>query len=27
MLPSMALILLACIIWVHRAVDKELQEK
>ena len=26
MLPSMALILLACIIWVHRAVDKELQE-
>jgi len=26
-LPSMALILLACIIWVHRAVDKELQEK
>jgi len=27
MLPSMAFILLACIIWVHRAVDKELQEK
>lgn len=27
MMPSMALILLACIIWVHRSVNKELQEK
>ncbi len=27
MMPSMALILLACVIWIHRAVNKELQEK
>lgn len=27
MMPSMALILVACVIWVHRAVNKELQEK
>jgi hypothetical protein len=26
-LPPMALILIGCIIWVHRSVDKELQEK
>lgn len=26
-LPPFALILLGCIIWVHRSVDKELQEK
>ena len=26
-LPPFALILLGCIIWVHRACDKELQEK
>lgn len=26
-LPPMALILVACIIWVHRAANKELQEK
>ena len=27
MMPSMALILVACIIWVHRSLNKELQEK
>lgn len=27
MMPSMALILVACVIWVHRSVDKDLQEK
>ncbi len=27
MMPSMALILVACIIWIHRAVNKDLQEK
>lgn len=27
MMPSMALILVACVIWAHRAVNKELQEK
>ncbi|HRS67315.1 MAG TPA: NADH:ubiquinone reductase (Na(+)-transporting) subunit D [Paludibacteraceae bacterium] len=27
MLPSMALILLACVIWVHRSLNKDLQEK
>ncbi len=27
MMPSMALILVACVIWIHRAVNKELQEK
>ncbi len=27
MMPSMALILVACVIWVHRSVNKELQEK
>lgn len=27
MMPSMALILLACFIWIHRSVDKDLQEK
>ncbi len=27
MMPSMALILLACVIWVHRVINKELQEK
>lgn len=26
-LPPMALILVACIIWVHRSLDKDLQEK
>lgn len=26
-LPPMALIVVACIIWVHRAINKELQEK
>ncbi len=27
MMPSMALILVACYIWVNRAIDKDLQEK
>lgn len=27
MMPSMALILVACIIWIHRGVNKDLQEK
>lgn len=27
MMPSMALILVACIIWVHRSINKDLQEK
>lgn len=27
MMPSMALILVACIIWIHRSVNKNLQEK
>ncbi len=27
MMPSMALILVGCIIWVHRAINKDLQEK
>lgn len=27
MMPSMALILVACIIWVHRYINKDLQEK
>lgn len=27
MMPSMALILVACIIWVHRSLNKDLQEK
>ncbi len=27
MMPSMALILVACVIWVHRAINKDLQEK
>lgn len=27
MMPAMALILVACVIWVHRSADKELQEK
>ena len=27
MMPSMALILVACIIWIHRSVNKDLQEK
>ena len=27
MMPSMALILVACVIWAHRAANKELQEK
>lgn len=27
MMPSMALILVACIIWAHRAINKDLQEK
>lgn len=27
MMPAMALVLVACVIWVHRSVDKELQEK
>jgi Na+-transporting NADH:ubiquinone oxidoreductase subunit D len=26
-LPPMALIVVACIIWVHRAINKDLQEK
>ncbi|MDO4190076.1 MAG: NADH:ubiquinone reductase (Na(+)-transporting) subunit D [Bacteroidales bacterium] len=26
-MPAMAMILVACIIWVHRSVDKDLQEK
>ncbi|MGM9784942.1 MAG: NADH:ubiquinone reductase (Na(+)-transporting) subunit D [Candidatus Cryptobacteroides sp.] len=26
-LPPMALILLGCIVWVHRSIDKDLQEK
>ncbi|MBR5736676.1 MAG: NADH:ubiquinone reductase (Na(+)-transporting) subunit D [Bacteroidales bacterium] len=26
-LPPMALILLGCVVWVHRAIDKELQEQ
>ncbi|MCF0172640.1 MAG: NADH:ubiquinone reductase (Na(+)-transporting) subunit D [Bacteroidales bacterium] len=26
-LPPMALILLGCVVWVHRSVDKDLQEK
>jgi Na+-transporting NADH:ubiquinone oxidoreductase subunit D len=26
-LPPMALIVVACIIWVHRSINKELQEK
>ena len=27
MMPSMALLLVACIIWIHRSVNKDLQEK
>ncbi len=27
LMPSMALILVACIIWIHRSVNKDLQEK
>lgn len=27
MMPAMALIIVACIIWVHRSIDKDLQEK
>ena len=27
MMPSMALILVACIIWVHRSINKDLQDK
>ena len=27
MMPSMALILVACIIWVHRTIEKDLQDK
>lgn len=27
MMPAMALILVACIIWVHRSINKDLQEK
>lgn len=27
MMPAMALILVACVIWIHRSVDKDLQEK
>ncbi len=27
MMPSMSLIIVACIIWVHRAMNKDLQEK
>ncbi|MGM9806166.1 MAG: NADH:ubiquinone reductase (Na(+)-transporting) subunit D [Candidatus Aphodosoma sp.] len=27
MMPAMALIIVACVIWVHRSSDKELQEK
>lgn len=27
MMPAMALILVACVIWVHRSVDKDLQEQ
>ena len=27
MMPSMAMILLACVIWVHRSLNKDLQEK
>lgn len=27
MIPSMALILVACIIWIHRSIKKDLQEK
>ena len=27
MMPPMALILVACLIWIHRAVNKDLQEK
>ena len=27
MMPAMALILVACVIWVHRSVDKDLQDK
>ena len=27
MMPPMALILVACIIWIHRAFNKDLQEK
>jgi Na+-transporting NADH:ubiquinone oxidoreductase subunit D len=27
LMPPMALILVACIIWIHRAKNKELQEK
>ena len=26
-LPPMALILVGCIVWVHRAVNKDLQEQ
>jgi len=26
-MPSMALILVACIIWIHRSIKKDLQEK
>ena len=26
-LPPMALILLGCVVWVHRSIDKELQEQ
>ena len=26
-LPPMALILIGCIIWVHRSIDKSIQEK
>lgn len=27
MMPSMALILVACVIWVHRSFNKDLQDK
>ena len=27
MMPSMALIIVACIIWVHRSINKDLQEQ
>ena len=27
MMPSMAMILLACVIWAHRSLNKDLQEK
>ena len=27
MMPAMALIIVACIIWVHRSINKDLQEK